>query len=294
MRLERMRIQSPGLLVSTLDIRALSAAHRSRRSTLLSTRPSGGERTAIVTGAARGIGAATAMALAARGIAPALFVRDPGAAAGIADKVRARGVACRVESCDVADYGSVRAAVARTADAWGRLDAVINNAGQVEPMRFIADTDPAEWAHAYAANVIGAYHVVREALPLLLREGGAVVNLSTGAAHTPRDGWSAYCGSKAALAMFTRSIAKEYGDKGVFAYGLQAGLVDTEMQVSIRRAGINEISRIPREQLDAPERSANAIAWLAAERPAEFAGQDLHVSHPAFAEHLDRPDGSPA
>ena len=90
----------------------------------MSTRPSGGERTAIVTGAARGIGAATAMALAARGIAPALFVRDPEAATGIADRVRARGVACRVETCDVADHGSVRAAVARTADAWGRLDAV--------------------------------------------------------------------------------------------------------------------------------------------------------------------------
>jgi NAD(P)-dependent dehydrogenase (short-subunit alcohol dehydrogenase family) len=256
----------------------------------LNTRPSGGERTAIVTGAARGIGAATAMALAARGIAPALFVRDPGAATGIADKARARGVACRVEACDVADHASVRAAVARTADAWGRLDVVVNNAGQVDPMGFIADTDPVEWAHAFAVNVIGAYHVVREALPLLLREGGAVVNLSTGAAQTPRDGWSAYCGTKAALAMFTRSIAKEYGDKGVSAYGLQPGMVDTEMQVRIRRAGINEISRIPREQLDAPGRSANAIAWLAVERPADLAGQDLHVSHPAFAEHLDRPD----
>jgi NAD(P)-dependent dehydrogenase (short-subunit alcohol dehydrogenase family) len=84
--------------------------------------------------------------------------------------------------------------------------------------------------------------------------------------------------------MFTRNIAKEYVDKGVFAYSLQPGMVDTEMQVRIRRAGINEISRIPREQLDPPERSANVIAWLAAERPAELAGQDLHVSHPAFAD----------
>jgi NAD(P)-dependent dehydrogenase (short-subunit alcohol dehydrogenase family) len=268
-------------------MRGFILAANPRRPTLLNIRPSGSEqRTAIVTGAARGIGAATALALAARGIAPALLVRDATAATGIADSIRDRGVACRVETCDVADYGSVRAAVARTADAWGRLDVVINNAGQIDPMGFIADTDPADWARAFAVNVVGAYHVVREALPLLLRQGGAVVNLSTGAAHTPRDGWSAYCGSKAALAMLTRSIAKEYGDKGVFAYSLQPGLVDTEMQGRIRRAGINEISRIPREQLDPPERSANAIAWLAAERPADLVGQDLHVSHPAFAGHL--------
>jgi NAD(P)-dependent dehydrogenase (short-subunit alcohol dehydrogenase family) len=266
-------------------MRGLILAPNPRRPTLLNIRLGGSEqRTAIVTGAARGIGAATAMALAARGIAPALFVRDAGAARGIAERIRDLGVACRVETCDVADYGSVRAALARTADAWGRLDAVINNAGTVEPMGFVADTDPVEWARAFAVNVVGAYHVVREALPLLLRQGGAVVNLSTGAAHTPRDGWSAYCGTKAALAMFTRNIAKEYGDKGVFAYSLQPGMVDTEMQVRIRRAGINEISRIPREQLDPPERSANVIAWLAAERPAELAGQDLHVSHPAFAD----------
>ena len=150
-------------------MRGLILAPNPRRPTLLNIRPGGSEqRTAIVTGAARGIGAATAMALAARGIAPALFVRDPGAASGIAERIRDLGVACRVETCDVADYGSVRAALARTADAWGRLDAVINNAGTVEPMGFIADTDPVEWARAFAVNVVGAYHVVREALPLLL------------------------------------------------------------------------------------------------------------------------------
>ena len=101
-------------LVATLAMRGLILAPNPRRPTLLNIRPGGSEqRTAIVTGAARGIGAATAMALAARGIAPALFVRDPGAASGIAERIRDRGVACRVETCDVADYGSVRAARGR-------------------------------------------------------------------------------------------------------------------------------------------------------------------------------------
>src|SRR3954471_18721118 len=114
MRFERMRIQSPGRLSRPWTSEHYPQPFRSRRSTLLNTRPSGGERTAIVTGAARGIGAGTAKAPAPRGLAPAPFGTHPGAPAAMADKIRARGVACRVEACDVADYGSVRAAVART------------------------------------------------------------------------------------------------------------------------------------------------------------------------------------
>jgi NAD(P)-dependent dehydrogenase (short-subunit alcohol dehydrogenase family) len=248
----------------------------------LSSRQAAGDRTAIITGASRGIGAATAVALAELGIAPALFVRDAGSAESVAQAVRDRGMACHIEVCDVADHRSVCEAVARTIGAWGHLDIVINNAGRIDPIGYLADTDPAEWSLAFQVNVIGAYHVIRETMPFLLDKGGVVINLSTGAAHTPRDGWSAYCSSKAALAMLTRSVANEYADKGVFAYGLQPGLVDTEMQVRIRQAGINEISRIPRSQLDQPDRSAKIIAWLASERPPELAGMDLPMNHPSL------------
>lgn len=237
-----------------------------------------GTRVAFVTGASRGIGAATAVALARRGFLPVLAVRNPQAAEEAAAQVRMAGSDCLIVLCDVADCASVHDAVARTLQVHGRLDAVINNAGQVDPIGHLADTDPARWAHALTANLTGAYHVLHETLPALIQTHGAVVNLSTGAAHTPREGWSAYCSAKAGLAMLTRCVAHEYGSRGVFACGLQPGLVDTAMQDRIRGSGMNEISRVPKEKLAPPSHSADVVAWLADARPADLAGQDLSVN----------------
>lgn len=239
-------------------------------------------RVVFVTGASRGIGAAVALALARRGICPVLAVREPESARAAAEAVSALGVAPLVVRCDVADYASVKAAVDATLQRWGRLDAVVNNAGQLAPIGRLGDTDPVEWASAVAVNLTGCYHVVHAALPSLLAAAGTVVNVSTGAAHTPREGWSAYCSSKAGLVMMTRSLHHEYAAQGLRAYGLQPGLVDTRMQGLIRASGMNEISRVPREKLAPPELSAGVVAWLAAERPADLAGQDLSVFDEPF------------
>ena len=165
------------------------------------------ERTvALVTGAARGIGAATAIALARRGISPVLAVRNSDSAREVAAEVRSLGVSCLISDCDVSSYESVRQCITRTLEEFGRLDIVINNAGQVEPQAPIAQSDPAAWAQAISVNLVGPYNVIHAAMPELLRRQGVIVNLSTGAAHTPRDGWSAYCCSKAGLHMLSRSI----------------------------------------------------------------------------------------
>ncbi|GAB2896692.1 SDR family NAD(P)-dependent oxidoreductase [Paralcaligenes ginsengisoli] len=241
-------------------------------------------RVALVTGAARGIGAATAVALARRGIASVLAVRKPEAAHGTADAVGKFGIACRVETCDVADHASVKRCIASTLEAWGRLDIVINNAGQVEPQAPLAQTDPAEWEQAISVNLVGPYNVIHAALPELLRRQGTIVNISTGAAHAPRDGWSAYCSAKAGLYMLSRSLLNEYGKQGLSVYSLQPGLVDTEMQVRIRNVGINEISRVPREKLAPPELSAGVIAWLAATSPHDLMGSDLSTGDSTLLE----------
>jgi len=245
-------------------------------------RPAG--RVALVTGAARGIGAATAVAFARRGIACVLAVRNPDAARATADAVMKLGVACKVETCDVVDYASVQRCIASVLEAWGRLDIVINNAGQIEPQAPLAQTEPAEWARAISVNLVGPYNVIHVALPELLRRQGVIVNVSTGAAHTPRDGWSAYCSSKAGLYMLSRSVLNEYGKEGVSVYSLQPGLVDTEMQVLIRSQGVNEISRIPQEKLAPPELSASVIAWLADTLPRDLMGSDLSVNDAGLLE----------
>jgi 3-oxoacyl-[acyl-carrier protein] reductase len=246
--------------------------------------PSASTRVALVTGAARGIGAATAIALARRGIAPVLAVRDPEAARPVQEEVARLGVPCRIETCDVGDYAAVNAAVRNLLADWKRLDIVVNNAGQIDPIGHIGETDPAQWARAITVNLVGAYHVVHACLPALLESPAAVVlDVSSGAAQAPREGWSAYCSGKAGLLMFTRAIAEEYGARNVAAYSLRPGVVDTAMQVRIRASGMNEISRLPREQLAPPEYAAGIIAWLCDERPAQHIGKELNANDAALA-----------
>lgn len=239
------------------------------------------QRVALVTGASRGIGAAVAIELANQGIRPVLAVRNPQAAAEVAAQLTASGHAHQVVRCDVADYAQSQAAVAAALDTFGRLDIVINNAAVVDPIARLADSDPAEWARAMQVNLTGPYNLVRAAAKALAASPCAtVVNVSTGAAHAPREGWSAYCSSKAGLVMLTRAIDLELGPGAgghLHAYGLQPGLVDTAMQVRIRASGINDISRLPRSQLAPPLRAARLIAWLADARPADLVGQDLSI-----------------
>jgi 3-oxoacyl-[acyl-carrier protein] reductase len=202
-------------------------------------------KVAIVTGASRGIGAGAAFVLAKAGAAVMLVARDGKRASQVADEISANGDRAMASACDVADYGSVRTMVADTERQLGRIDILVNNAGAIEPIGAIVQSDPAAWRRSIEVNLVGAYHVARAVLPRMLEAGtGTVINISSGAAHRPLEGWSAYCSAKAGLAMLTDAIALEYADAGVRAFGLAPGVVDTDMQATIRASGINRISQI--------------------------------------------------
>ncbi len=235
-------------------------------------------RVALVTGASRGIGAACALALARLGITPVLAVRSPDSASAIAAQVKALGMQTSIVTCDVADPDQARSAVAQTLSRHGRLDILINNAGVIDPIGRVGEISAEDFARSIQINLAGPYNMVDAALTALRQSPSAtVINVSTGAAHAPREGWAAYCSGKAGLWMLTRCLAHEWRPDTIAVFGLQPGMVDTDMQSRIRASGINDVSRVPRADLGSAERAARLIAWVADARPLDLHGQDLSI-----------------
>lgn len=235
-------------------------------------------KAAIVTGASRGIGAATARELASQGVAVLLAARSVAAIDAIADEIRAAGGRAETIACDVADYDAVSAAVRKCLEAFGRLDILVNNAGTIEPIARITDSDPAQWDRVVDVNVKGVYHGLRAALPVMQDQGsGVIVNISSGAATGAMEGWSHYCSTKAAALSLTRCAHKEYAAHGIRVVGMSPGTVATDMQVAIKQSGINPVSQLDPSVHIPPEWPARAIAWLCTDDAAEFAGDDFSL-----------------
>ena len=240
-------------------------------------------KVAIVTGASRGIGAGAAFVLAKAGVAVMLAARDGRRALQLADEIVANGGQARAMPCDVADYGSVRRVVDETERRLGSVDILVNNAGIIEPIGALADSDPVAWRRSIEVNLVGAYHTARATLPRMLEAGnGTVINVSSGAAHRPLEGWSAYCSGKAGLAMLTEAIALECGDAGVRVFGLAPGVVDTDMQATIRASGINRISQIRQIDLAPVGHPAAAIYYLCTAAADDLVGKELALNDPDF------------
>jgi short-subunit dehydrogenase len=236
----------------------------------------------IITGASRGIGQATARALAARGATVVLTSRTaPDATAA------AIGPRAEAHACDSSDYQAFAALVAATRQKHGRLDVLVNNAGILDPIATIADSDPAEWARNIQTNLIGAYNAIRAVLPgMIAAGGGTVINLSSGAAIRPLEGWSAYCSAKAGLHMLTRAVALETADRNIRVFGFQPGMTDTYMHVQVRASGINPLSKTPRENLYPAEHPALAIAYLCTPAADDLIGQDFSLRDEPFRARL--------
>ena len=216
----------------------------------------------LVMGASVGLGAAIADSLAARGARVALAARRRDAVDAIAASINAAGGSAIGLTCDVADPVAVKAAVAATIAAFGRIDHLINNAGVIDPIGRFLDTDPAEWVRLMDINLNGAMYACHATLPHLLETKGVIVNISSGAGHRPVEGWSAYCASKAALVMLTRALDLEYGAQGLRTYGFAPGTVLTDMQRTIRATGIGPVAKLPIEALQPAELPARIVAWL--------------------------------
>lgn len=229
----------------------------------------------LITGASRGIGAATARLFAEHGARLGLLARNAAAIRALAAEI---GPAARALPADVASWPDVEAAVAAMTRAFGGVDVLINNAGVIEPIAALDHVDPVAWGRLVDINLKGPLNGIRAVLPGMIRRGGGtVITVSSGAAHTPLEGWSAYCSSKAGAAMLTACLHHEMHLKGIRAIGLSPGTVATDMQATIRASGINPVSKLdPRTHIPATW-VAEALLWLCGPAAAEFAGQEVSL-----------------
>ena len=191
-------------------------------------------------------------------------------------------------ACDVTEVEDVAGLLDETTTQHGRVDILVNNAGVIEPIAGIGNVDPAAWRHALDVNLTGAFHAIQAVVPHFVAQGeGVIVNISSGAAHSPIEGWSAYCASKAGLVMLTRAVDLELAAAGVSAYGFQPGVVDTDMQATIRASGVNEVSRLRRDQLAPAQEPARLVALLCLRNPPGLRGQDLSVRDAPALERVE-------
>ena len=228
-----------------------------------------------ITGASRGIGAATAREFAALGAKVVLLARGRDAIAEIAGEIGENGLAV---PCDVARFWEVEAAFNAAVQTFGALDVVINNAGVIEPVARIEDSDPEAWGQVIDINLKGVMHGMRAAMEPMIAQGhGTIITVSSGAAHGPVEGWSSYCSSKAGAYMLTRVADKEARDKGLRIMGLSPGTVATQMQRTIKASGINPVSQLDWSEHIPAEWPAKALVWMCSAEADDWLGGEISL-----------------
>ena len=243
------------------------------------------QRVAVVTGAARGIGAATATRLARDGFAVAILDLDEAACVAVADRITTDGGRAIGVGCDVSSADQVDAAVARIAEELGAPTILVNNAGIIRDNLIFKMTE-GDWDAVMAVHLKGAFLMTRACQAhMTAQKYGRIVNLSSSSAQGNR-GQANYSAAKAGLQGFTKTLAIELGKFGVTANAVAPGFIQTEMTAATaERIGVpfddfikHSASQIPVQRVGQPEDIAATISFLCSEGAGFVSGQVIYVA----------------
>jgi NAD(P)-dependent dehydrogenase (short-subunit alcohol dehydrogenase family) len=239
-------------------------------------------KVALVTGAASGMGLATAQAFAEAGAAVVLADFREGAVSAEVEELFGRGYRALAVRCDVSDDAQVAAMVERTVAEFGRLDAAFNNAGVMAKIAHTGDSTRAEWDRVIGINLRGVWACLKYELLQMEKQGsGAIVNNASVDALTGNPGIPSYIASKHGVVGLTRTAALEYVRKGIRVNAVNPGLIDTQVArdvVAGDEQAYGEIAKgVPIGRAGRPEEIAAAVLWLCSPAASYVVGHALTV-----------------
>ncbi|HWY48761.1 MAG TPA: 3-oxoacyl-[acyl-carrier-protein] reductase [Bryobacteraceae bacterium] len=236
-------------------------------------------RTALVTGASRGIGRACALALAETGARVAVAARNVEQLESLAGEIRTQGREAFVVPMDLADAESIKEAIAKTAKEFGPIAILVNNAGITKDGLAMRMKKP-DWDLVIATNLTGAFIAIQQVLPGMMRERwGRIINISSLVGEMGNAGQANYAASKAGLIGLTKSIAQEMGSRNITVNSVAPGYVETDMT-----QGLSEelkqtvLNNIPLKRLGRADDVAAAVRFLASEEAGYITGHVLDVN----------------
>ncbi len=233
----------------------------------------------FVTGAASGIGRATAVAFATEGARVAIVDRTDEALRQTADAISGAGGEVLVIACDVSLPEQVEAAVTRTVETFGRLDIAFNNAGVENKAAPLAEIELDEWDRILDINLRGTFLCMKHEIAQMLKQGGGVVvNTSSGAGVRGVAGGSSYAASKHAIIGMTKSAALDYAKSSIRVNAVLPGNIETPMMDRFTGGDIQKaIDLEPVGRLGKPEEIAEAVLWMSSDLGAFVTGASISV-----------------